>query len=252
MAALSLAVVACGDDNGNGGGPDNEAPNANFEPPACQQLSCDFTDSSTDPDGSIASRSWTFENGTPANSTEQNPTSVFSVAGTHTVTLTVTDNEGETDDYTREVTVVGAPGNEAPTAAFTFECASLACTFTDASTDADGTIASRDWNFGEEGAPDNTSTEPNPTHTYSFTEQTEVTVTLTVTDDDGAPATTTQTFDVSPAWHAGLPAAHRGRCHRQLGNHEQRMRVDRQHLQGNHHAAYRHAGRGNALHRRVQ
>jgi PKD repeat protein len=191
LAALSLVVAACGDDNGNGGGPDNETPNANFEPPACEQLSCDFIDSSTDPDGSIASRSWTFENGTPETSDEQNPTAVFSAAGTHTVTLTVTDNEGESDDYTREVTVVGAPGNEAPTAAFTPTCNGLECTFADGSSDADGTIASYLWDFGD----GQTSTEASPTHTYAAAG--EVTVTLTVTDDDGATGEASQTFDVN-------------------------------------------------------
>lgn len=202
MAALSLVVAACGDDDDNGGGPDNESPTANFEPPTCAQLSCQFTDASTDSDGEIDSRSWEFESGTPETSTEPNPTVVFSAAGTYTVTLTVTDNEGASDDFEREVTVTGAPGNAAPTAAFTVDCASLECTFTDASTDTDGTIASYAWDFGDPTSADNTSTEQSPTHTYSFTELTEVTVTLTVTDDDGAETTTTQTFDVSPV--AGL------------------------------------------------
>ena len=202
MAALSLVVAACGDDDDNGGGPDNESPTANFEPPTCAQLSCQFTDASTDSDGEIDSRSWEFESGTPETSTEPNPAVVFSAAGTYTVTLTVTDNEGASDDFEREVTVTGAPGNAAPTAAFTVDCASLECTFTDASTDTDGTIASYAWDFGDPTSADNTSTEQSPTHTYSFTELTEVTVTLTVTDDDGAETTTTQTFDVSPV--AGL------------------------------------------------
>ena len=204
MAALSLVVAACGGDD-NGGGPDNAAPTANFEPPACDQLSCQFTDGSSDSDGSIASRSWTFENGTPATSTDQNPTAVFSAAGTYTVTLSVTDNEGATDDFEREVTVTGAPGNQAPTAAFTPACTLTECTFTDGSTDADGTIASWAWDFGDPTSPDNTSTEQNPTHTYSFTELTEVTVTLTVTDDATATASTTQTFNVNPP--AGLECA---------------------------------------------
>ena len=202
MAALSLVVAACGDDDDNGGGPDNESPTANFEPPVCAQLSCQFTDASTDSDGEIAARSWEFESGSPETSTEPNPAVVFSAAGTYTVTLTVTDNEGASDDFEREVTVTGAPGNAAPTAAFTVECASLECTFTDASTDTDGTIASYAWDFGDPTSADNTSTEQSPTHTYSFTQLTEVTVTLTVTDDDGAETTTTQTFDVSPV--AGL------------------------------------------------
>jgi PKD repeat protein len=204
MAALSLVVAACGGGD-NGGGPDNTAPTANFEPPVCDQLSCQFTDGSSDSDGSIASRSWTFENGTPATSTDQNPTAVFSAAGTYTVALSVTDNEGATGDYQREVTVTGAPGNQAPTAAFTPECTANICTFTDGSTDADGSIASRAWDFGDPSSPDNTSTELNPTHTYTFTELTAVTVTLTVTDNVGATASTTQTFNVNPP--AGLECA---------------------------------------------
>ena len=204
MAALSLVVAACGDDNG-GTGNDNTAPTANFEPPTCDQLSCQFTDASTDSDGSIASRAWTFENGTPATSTDANPAVTFSAAGTYTVTLTVTDNENATDDFEREVTVTGAPGNQSPTAAFTVNCTTNSCTFTDGSTDPDGSIASRAWDFGDPTSPDNTSTETNPSHTYSFTELTEVTVTLTVTDDVGATNTATQTFNVNPP--AGLECA---------------------------------------------
>jgi PKD repeat protein len=200
MAALSLVVAACGGDNGNGNG--NESPEANFAEPTCTELVCTFTDASTDSDGSIASREWTFENGTPASSTEASQEVTFGAAGTWTVTLTVTDNEGATGDFSREVTVSTTPGNQAPTADFTVECASLACTFTDASTDADGTIASWAWDFGDPTSPDNTSTEQSPSHTYSFDAMTEVTVSLTVTDDDGVQNTTTQTFDVSPP--AGL------------------------------------------------
>ena len=99
FVALSLVVAACGDDNG--GGPDNTAPTANFAAPTCDfaTLTCTFTDASTDGDGSIASRAWTFENGTPATSTEATQEVVFSAAGPNTVTLTVTDNEGATDDF---------------------------------------------------------------------------------------------------------------------------------------------------------
>jgi PKD repeat protein len=198
MAALSLVAAACGGDDGNG--PSNDLPTAAFALPTCVVgVACTFTDASTDPDGSIASREWTFQNGTPATSTEATQAVTFSAAGPQTVTLTVTDNEGATDDVSQDVTVGPAPGT--PTAAFTVSCSSLACTFTDASTD-DGTIASYEWNFGDPDSPDNTSTEANPTHTYSFNELTDVTVTLTVTDDEGNVGETSQTFSVSPP--AGL------------------------------------------------
>jgi hypothetical protein len=200
MAALSLVAAACGGDDGNG--PSNVAPTADFEVPACTVgVACTFTDASTD-DGQIASRAWVFENGDPAESGEEIVAVIFAAAGPQTVTLTVTDNAGATDELSQDVTVATAPGN--PTAAFTVSCSSLECEFTDESTD-DVSIASWDWNFGDPTSPENTSDQQHPTHTYSFSELTEVTVTLTVTDDEGNTAQTTQTFDVSPP--AGLTCA---------------------------------------------
>ncbi|MEM3493779.1 MAG: PKD domain-containing protein, partial [Thermoplasmata archaeon] len=53
-----------------------------------------FTDTSTDSDGTITSWSWDFGDGTQ--STQRNPTHRYSTKGTYTVRLTVTDNDGGT------------------------------------------------------------------------------------------------------------------------------------------------------------
>ncbi|MGV9268982.1 collagenase [Kitasatospora sp. NPDC003701] len=81
--------------------------------------------------------------------------------------------------------------NQAPTAAFTTAIGELAVTFVDRSTDKDGTIASRAWNFGDGTG----STAANPTKTYGA--DGTYTVTLTVTDDKGATASTSKTVTVA-------------------------------------------------------
>ncbi len=85
--------------NGGGG---NTAPVASFTF-STSGLTASFTDGSTDPGGSIASRSWNFGDGTT--STAANPSKTYAAAGTYTVTLTVTDNGGLTNTTTRSVTV---------------------------------------------------------------------------------------------------------------------------------------------------
>ncbi|HVM25320.1 MAG TPA: PKD domain-containing protein, partial [Candidatus Limnocylindrales bacterium] len=110
-------------------------------------------------------------------------------AGTYTVTLTVTDNGGATSSTSQSVTVSASseqPTNEPPTASFTATCSDLTCSFTDASTDADGAIAEWSWDFGD-GA---TSTAQHPSHSYAAAGT--YTVTLTVTDNGGATSSTSQ------------------------------------------------------------
>jgi len=153
----------------------NQAPVAAFTS-SCNALACAFTSTSSDPDGSIASYSWTFGDG--AVSTVQNPSHTYATAGTYTVTLTVTDNLGATNAVSHPATV--AATNQAPIAAFTSSCNALTCAFTSTSSDADGSIASYSWTFGDGG----TAAVQNPSHTY--TTGGTYTVTLTVTDNLGA------------------------------------------------------------------
>ncbi len=180
------ALAVTGNVSTGGGG--NQAPVANFSNSA-SGLTVNFTDSSTDSDGTIASRAWNFGDGTT--STATNPSKTYAAAGTYTVTLTVTDNAGATNTKTGTVTVSSGPGNVAPVANFTSSTSGLTATFTDSSTDSDGTIASRSWNFGDGG----TSTATNPTRTYAAAGT--YSVSLTVTDNAGATNTKTASVTVS-------------------------------------------------------
>jgi PKD repeat protein len=79
----------------------NTAPTAAFGS-TCSGLRCDFTDSSTDPDGSLA-WNWTFGDG--STSTARHPSHTFAAPGTYTVALTVTDDDQATARTTRSLTV---------------------------------------------------------------------------------------------------------------------------------------------------
>ncbi|WP_061298196.1 lamin tail domain-containing protein [Herbidospora cretacea] len=85
----------------------------------------------------------------------------------------------------------GGGSNQPPTASFTHSCTALSCAFTDGSTDSDGTVVSRGWNFGN----GQTSTAANPAVTYASAGT--YPVSLTVTDNGGATHTTTRNVTVT-------------------------------------------------------
>ncbi|WP_217925115.1 PKD domain-containing protein [Miltoncostaea oceani] len=89
------------------------------------------------------------------------------------------------------------PANQAPVSSFTYSptgpTANATVTFTDASSDADGTIATREWDLDGNGSFEATGTAP----TTSYPSPGPVTVSLRVTDDDGETATSSQTLTVA-------------------------------------------------------
>ena len=169
---------------------DNRSPTADFDW-TCEELTCQFSDASTDSDGSLTARIWRFGDG--STSEERDPSHTYAGSGTFTVRLTVTDDEDATDESSDDVTVTAPsepPSNQPPRADFEIDCEDLRCTFTDGSEDNDGRIESRQWDFGD-GAG---SSQRNPSHRYSSAGRYDVV--LTVTDDEGAEDTRTRTAEV--------------------------------------------------------
>jgi hypothetical protein len=87
------------------------------------------------------------------------------------------------------------PGNgplpgQAPEAAFTVSCANRMCSFTDGSSDPNGTIVTRNWDFGDGG----TSAAVNPEHSYA--QSGTYSVILRVVDDRGATGSSSQSVAV--------------------------------------------------------
>jgi chitodextrinase len=70
--------------------------------------------------------------------------------------------------------------NKRPKADFDVDCRDLICSFDDKSSDDDGSIVTRQWDFGDGSM----SSEQNPSHSYATGAKYDVL--LTVTDDDGA------------------------------------------------------------------
>lgn len=199
------------------------APEAGFtwspnEPHVGQTVS--FTDTSTDAEDGTLAHAWTFGDGETAMAA--NPDHVYDAPGTYAVTLNVTDDAGQTDTITQQVTVIEATdeddttddsgdgesqaddesqGNQDPVAEIAFSpeapLEGETVTFRDVSTDPDGEITSRSWTFG-----DTVSSEKRVAN-HTYTQEGEYTVTLTVTDDQGATNTTSLTIEVLPASAVG-------------------------------------------------
>lgn len=78
-----------------------------------------------------------------------------------------------------------------PSAGFSFACTGLDCSFSDSSSDSDGTISAWNWDFGDGSA----STAQNPAHSYAAGGS--YSVTLKVTDNDGLTASVIKNLSVS-------------------------------------------------------
>ncbi|MDX6662860.1 MAG: hypothetical protein QOG09_962, partial [Solirubrobacterales bacterium] len=174
----------------------NRPPAAAFEfspaePTAGDEVSFDAS-ASGDPDGSIASYEWDLDgNGSYETAGSAGAAHTYAEAGTYSVRLRVTDDQGATDVTQRDVTVASPPPppNEAPTAAFSFSpteptTADEVSLDASASSDSDGTIASYEWDFNGDGSYD-TAPASSATATHAFDLAGTYGVELRVTDDRG-------------------------------------------------------------------
>jgi len=173
-----------------------------FSPPnPTTQDQIEFTELSTDLDGSVVSWFWDFGDG--STSMERNPTHSYADDGTYTVTLTVTDDDGAENVASREISV----SNVGPVAEFAYTpeapVAGREAVFdASASSDPDGSITGYEWDWDDDGVFDVSGVVQ--THVFPAGEHR---VTLRVTDDDGATDTETKTIEVNepPRADAGGP-----------------------------------------------
>lgn len=96
-------------DDGAGSGPVNAVPTANFTV-TTTDMTATFTDASIDTDGSIVSWSWDFGDGI-GTATVQNPSYTYTNGGVYSVLLTVTDDEGATGSFSKDVSIIDPNGS---------------------------------------------------------------------------------------------------------------------------------------------
>lgn len=196
-SALTSAQVSAHYQLGKAGAVD-APPTAEFSSIATDLSVAFDAGSSTDAEGPLT-YAWSF--GDNSTATGATPSHTYQAAGVYGVTLTVTDTAGQTASRTHSVTV--AAPNQLPTAAFTATVDQLKVSVdAAASVDADGTIQSYAWNWGD-GANTTGSTS---SHTYDSPGA--KTITLTVTDDRGGSAVLVRTVDaVAPPVPNAPPTA---------------------------------------------
>jgi len=150
---------------------------------------------STDSDGEIIAYAWDFNGDDVIDSTDSFTQYVFLNSGTFNVSLTVTDDSGDSDSFIEAILVdldstppaSPPPSFQLPVADFSYmpaqpvagELVLFNGTF---SWDFDGEIVAYSWDFDNDGSSDAST----PVAEHIFPSPGTITVSLTVTDDSGA------------------------------------------------------------------
>lgn len=146
--------------------------------------------SSSDPDGVIVSYAWRFDNGTTASGPVVSRR--YATPGPHSVTLTVTDEDGKSSNLTTDFVVVTRPTASftfSPSAAISHENVTFNAT---GSSDRSGPLTFR-WSYGDG------TNGSGPITTKSYGAPGHYNVTLTVTTIYGISANVTETVTVVEA-----------------------------------------------------
>ena len=146
--------------------------------------------SSVAPPRTIVKYAWDFGTGSKGSGMVVKET--YDTAGTYNVSLTVTDDAGNTATTTQAVTVgTSSPGGLA--AAFTFSPTSpledTVVNFNATTSTSADPITNYKWDFGDGG----TASTAQKTASHTFTDPGTYVVTLTIRDSKGRTATTTRT-----------------------------------------------------------
>ncbi|MDB4883745.1 MAG: hypothetical protein JWL95_2511 [Gemmatimonadetes bacterium] len=147
---------------------------------SCVEFTCKYTENVLASTPNVV-RAWSFGDGATAGDVV-GPTHTFATSGSFMTRVSVLDAYGLTATADVIVTVPKSPPvNSAPSAAFSWSCPNLTCTFdASASTDDKG-IVSYTWDFNKN--PDGTGSGVRVSTTYPHADTR--TVTLTVTDAEG-------------------------------------------------------------------
>lgn len=158
----------------------NTPPTASFTATVVDLDASFNASASTDADGSIASYAWDFGDGSTG--TGATTTHSYNVNETFVVTLTVTDNGGQTATTTRTI-VTTIPSHLPPVAVFSVTSTDLTAVVDPAgSSDPDGTVQSYEWNWGD-GTPKTYTFPALPGSSHNYAAAGTYTITLVVMDN---------------------------------------------------------------------
>jgi PKD repeat protein len=198
-AEVAAALIAASDKDqlqNVGGGPNRilstvrdgvvVAPTPVDQPPVaafsanCVLLTCSLDASASTDDGRIVLYNWSMPGAVVSSAIGVKAAPVYTTSGVKNITLTVTDNAGQSTSITQTVTI--APINQPPVAQFSASCSYLTCTLdgTSSTDDTGITDYAWSWSLGSQGGSVNGATA-----NVTFPHPGNYTVVLTVRDLNG-------------------------------------------------------------------